>query len=138
MSDLAEVSFLLGKYDAAAALWQGMLSELSDEAAKTVNARLEKIAADELPRVPAVDYLQAVAGAMDLKEAGAYLDASAILTDVIADAHFCIEFPLPQIPYLLALCSLELGSSGEARVLLQQALRMNPDFPEAQKALANL
>lgn len=137
-SDLAEVSFLLGKYDAAEELWRGILPALADQAAAGVSARLEKIIARELPRVPAVDYLQAIAGALDLKDSGSYLEAAAVLSDVMADAHFCTEFPLPQIPYLLALCSQDLGMVGEARELFQQALRLNPDFDEAKKALENL
>ncbi|MBJ6727609.1 hypothetical protein [Geomesophilobacter sediminis] len=138
ISDLAEVSFLLGKYEAAAQLWQKLVPEVAPKAAADLHARLEKIAARELPKVPAVDYLQAIAGAVSLKDAGSYHEAVAILTDVMADAHFCMEFPLPQIPYLLALCCLDLGSKGEARDFLNQALRINPEFAEAQQALDNL
>lgn len=136
--DLAEVSFLLGRYEEAEKLWASLMPEVSAEASAGLAARIEKIRTKELPKVPAVDYLQAIAGAVSLKDSGSYEEAMAVLTDVMADAHFCMEFPLPQIPYLLALCCLDMGSRGEARDFLRQALRMNPEFPEAQKALEDL
>jgi tetratricopeptide (TPR) repeat protein len=137
-STLAEVSFLLGKYDKAAALWQALLPRVSEPVAAELSGRLARIEKGELPRVPAVDYLVAIAGALALKEEGGYPEAVAILTDVMADAFFACEFPMPEIPYLLALCSLELGRAGEARGFLQQALRMNPDFAEAKQELEKL
>jgi len=137
-STLAEVSFLLGKYEQAASLWRTLLPNLTDEAAAEVHGRLERIARGELPRVPAVDYLQAIAGALTLKDEGAYPEAVAILTDVMGDPFFASEFPLPEIPYLLALCCLDLGRVGEARGYLQQALRINADFAEARDELAKL
>jgi len=138
LADLAEVNFLLGRYDAAATLWQRLLPELSGAPAQALSSRLEKISAGELPRVPAVDYLQAIAGALQLRDEGAYEEAAAILTDIRADAHFCTEFPLPQIPYLLALCALDMGGVGEARGLLRQALSLNPEYTEAKNALERL
>lgn len=138
LSALAEVSFLLGKYDQAAALWRRLLPGLSEAAAAVVNGRLERIAKGELPRVPAVDYLEAIAGALAMKDDGAYIEAAAILTDVMSDAYFALEFPMPEIPYLLALCCIDMGGVGDARTFLRQALRMNPDFAEAQAALAQL
>ena len=137
-STLAEVSFLLGKYDRAAALWRALLPGLAPEAATELEARLEKIWQGELPRVPAVDYLEAIACSLSLKEEGAYHEAAAILKDVMADEHFTREFPMAEIPYLLALCCLDLGGAGDARCYLRDALRLNPDFAEAKEALEKL
>ena len=137
-STLAEVCFLLGKYDKAASLWRNLLSVVAAPAAAELNARLEKIARGELPRVPAVDYLEAIAGALSLKDEGDYHEAAAILTDVLADQHFSSAFPMPEIPYLLALCCLDMGGAGDARSYLRQALSMNPDFAEAKSALEKL
>ena len=137
-STLAEVSFLLGKYDAAAALWRQVLPELSVEASIEINQRLERIERGEIPKVPAVDYLEAVAVALSLQEEGAGDEAIAIFTDIMADLYFAIEFPMPEIPYLCALCCMDLGRGRDARTLLRQALRMNPDYAEAQAALEKL
>lgn len=137
-STLAEVSFLLGKYQRAAGLWTQLLPTVSEKVALELKGRLERIEKGELPRVPAVDYLEAIAGALSLKDEGAYPEAVAILTDVMADAYFACEFPMPEIPYLLALCCMEMGGIGDARTFLRQALRMNPDFTEAKEALEKL
>jgi tetratricopeptide (TPR) repeat protein len=137
-SSLAEVCFLLGKYEKAASLWRGLLPTVSEAAAEELKARLERIEKGELPRVPAVDYLEAIAGALSLKDEGACQEATAILTDITVDAYFALEFPMPEIPYLLALCCLDMGGKADARNYLRQALRMNPDFAEAQAALEKL
>ncbi|HJV64558.1 MAG TPA: hypothetical protein VJ550_02370 [Geomonas sp.] len=138
LSTQAEVCFLLGKYDKAASLWQQLLPGLSQGAAEVVTGRLERIAKGELPRVPAVDYLEAIAGALAMKEEGEYIEAAAILTDVMSDAFFACEFPMPEIPYLLALCCIDMGGVGDARSFLRQALKMNPDFAEAKATLEKL
>jgi tetratricopeptide (TPR) repeat protein len=135
---LAEVCYLLGKYEAAASLWRGLLPGLSAEAAVQARARLERIERGELPKVPAVDYLEAVAGALSLQQEGASDEAIAIFSDIMADEHFAREFPMPEIPYLCALCCIDLGRGRDARVLLRQALGMNPDFAEARSALEKL
>lgn len=137
-SALAEVCYLLGKYQKAAALWRELLPTQSAPAAEALNARLESIGRGELPRVPAVDYLEAVACALLLKEEGGCEEAAAILRDIMADEHFAREFPMPEIPYLLALCCLDMGGARDARSFLRQALRIDPDFAEAQSALEKL
>jgi tetratricopeptide (TPR) repeat protein len=138
ISTLAEVCFLLGKYDKAASLWLKLLAVVTAPVAVELRARLERIARGELPRVPAVDYLEAIAGALYLKDEGAYQEAAAILTDVLADRHFVSDFPMAEIPYLLAVCCLEMGGVDEARCYLDQALALNPDFAEASCALEKL
>ena len=137
-STLAEVCFLLGKYDRAASLWRGLLPLVSESAAAELNARLDRIEKGELPLVPAVDYLEAIAGALSLRDEGAYHEAAAILNDIMADAYFACDFPMPEIPYLLALCCIDMGGAGDARGYLRQALKMNPDFEEAKSALEKL
>ena len=134
----AEVCFLLGKYDKAASLWRRLLPAVSETAAAEIGARLERIANGALPRVPAVDYLEAIACALSLREEGAYPEAVAVLSDIMSDAHFSGDFPMAEIPYLLALCCIDMGGAGDARSYLRQALSMNPDFAEAQSALEKL
>ena len=135
---LAEVSFLLGKYEKAASLWRELFSTLTPPASDEIGRRLERIEKGELPRVPAVDYLEAIACALTLREEGAYQEAAAILNDIMADAYFVMEFPMAEIPYILALCCLDMGAAGDARMLLRQALRINPELAEAKSALEKL
>jgi tetratricopeptide (TPR) repeat protein len=138
LSTLAEVCFLIGKYEKAAILWQELLPSLNEQGSAEVHARLERIEKKELPRVPAVDYFEAIAGALSLKDDGDYLEAVAILNDVQSDAFFACEFPMAEIPYLLALCCREMGGAADARNYLRQALRMDPDFAEAKAMLEEL
>jgi tetratricopeptide (TPR) repeat protein len=137
-STLAEVCFLLGKYETAASLWRQILPGLSAEAAAEVNARLGRIERGELPKVPAVDYLEAVGCALSLKEEGASEEAADIFADIMADQQFTSEFPMAEIPYLYALCCIDLRRERDARTLLRRALRMNPDYAEAKSALEQL
>jgi len=138
VSTLAEVRYLLGKYDSADSLWRGLLPGLSAVAAAQLTARLERIERGDLPKVPAVDYLEAVAVALSLQQDGESDEAIAIFTDIMADQHFASEFPMPEIPYLCALCCVDLGRGRDARTLLRQALAMNPDYAEARAALDKL
>ena len=138
LSTLAEVSFLLGKYDKAASLWRQLRPSLAAPAAAELGERLERIAKGELPRVPAIDYLEAIACALSLRDEGAYQEAAAILNDVMSDAYFAVEFPMAEIPYLLALCCIDMGGAGDARSYLRQALRINPELAEAKSALEKL
>jgi tetratricopeptide (TPR) repeat protein len=138
LSTLAEVCYLLGKYDVALSLWRQLLPGLAAEAAQQLEERLGRIERGELPKVPAVDYLEAVAGALLLQEEGASDEAAAIFADIMADEHFASEFPMPEIPYLCALCCIDLGRGRDARTLLRRALVMNPDYAEARSALDKL
>ena len=137
-STLAEVAFLLGKYQKAAHLWRGLLPELDPASAGELAARLGRIEKGELPRVPAVDYLEAIACSLSLREEGAYHEAAAVLNDVMADAWFALEFPMAEIPYLLALCCVDMGAAGDARSYLRQALKLNPELAEAKSLLDKL
>ena len=137
-STLAEVCYLLGKYETAGSLWRGLLPSLSAEAAGEVNARLGRIERGELPKVPAVDYLEAVGCALSLKDDGDCEEAADIFADIMADEHFTREFPMPEIPYLFALCCIELRRERDARTLLRRALRIDPDYAEARCALEKL
>ena len=138
LSTLAEVSFLLGKYDKAAGLWRQLLATVAAPAAGQLEQRLERIAKGELPRVPAVDYLEAIACALSLRDEGGCREAAAILNDIMSDAYFAVEFPMAEIPYLLALCCIDMGAAGDARSYLRRALRMNPELAEAKSALEKL
>ncbi|ACM21259.1 hypothetical protein Geob_2916 [Geotalea daltonii FRC-32] len=135
---LGEVYYLLGKYDKALSCWSGIISELDKVEAEKLEARLKKIEAGEFPRIPVVDYLEAVAVAMSLFEAGQYEESAAIYQDIIDDAAFCQQFPLPELYYYLALCCKNMAMPKYAEEYLQEALAINPAYDEARAALDQL
>ncbi|WP_243373505.1 tetratricopeptide repeat protein [Geotalea sp. SG265] len=135
---LGEVYYLLGKYEKAASCWSGLATEVDAAEAGKLAARLKAIEAGELPRIPAVDYLEAVAVALGLYEREQYDESAAILQDIIDDAVFRDQFPLPELYYYLALCCKNLAMPKYAEEYLQEALRINPEYEEARAALAGL
>jgi tetratricopeptide (TPR) repeat protein len=135
---LGEVYFLLGKYDRAASCWSGISGEMDAAAAEKLAVRLKKIEAGELPRIPAVDYLEAVAVAIGLYEREQYEESAAILQDITDDTVFCEEFSLPELYYYLALCCKNMAMPRYAEEYLQEALRLNSGYEEARSELERL
>ncbi|HEY6871096.1 MAG TPA: hypothetical protein VI298_00080 [Geobacteraceae bacterium] len=135
---LGEVSYLLGKYDDAVSCWRGILSQLGEDEAKKLELRLARLADGISPRVPVVDYLEAVGTAFALHQQGVHEEAAAILQDVLDDTVFCEEFHLPEVSYILGLCCVKLGMPRYAEEHFRAALQMNPGYAEAQSALAGL
>jgi hypothetical protein len=135
---LGEVSFLLGKYDRASEHWCAVQAELAAADREILARRLARIERNDLPRVPAADYLQAIGLALEAFEIGDYEESAAILQDVMIDAAFYDEFPLAEISYLLGLSYVRQGITGYGAEYLRQALDLRPDYPEAQEALATL
>jgi tetratricopeptide (TPR) repeat protein len=135
---LGEVCYILGKYAEAAASWRAILEQLSDDQRGRLEERLLGLEEGRVPRVPAVDYLQAIGVALDLQEQGEDEEAAAILRDVLDDDVFFAQFPLPQIHYLLGLSCVRLGMPRYAEEYLAEAVRLDPDYGEARAALAGL
>jgi len=133
---LGEVSYLLGKYDAASDCWRGIVTQLDGDEAAKLERRLARIAEGMVPKVPAVDYLEAIGAAFALHQQGEFEEASAILLDVLDDSVFREEFPLPEIPYILGRCCQNLGMPRDAEYYFSAALQINPAYAEAQDALA--
>ena len=135
---LGEVSYLLGKYDDAVSYWRSVLPQLAADKAEKTGRRVARIAEGALPKVPAVDYLQAVGGAFALHQQGEFEDASAILLDVMDDAVFREEFPLPEVSYILGLCCRHLGMPRHAEDYFSAALEADPANEEILKELKEL
>lgn len=135
---LGEVSYLLGKYDAACDCWRGIAAQLESGEAEKMERRLARIAGGEVPKVPTVDYLEAIGVALDLHQQGEFEEAAAILLDVLDDPVFREEFPLPEISYILGRCCQNLGMPRYAEDYFRTALQVNPAYVEAQDALASL
>jgi Tfp pilus assembly protein PilF len=75
---------------------------------------------------------------MSLFQGEQYEEAAAIFQDIIDDAVFTRQFPLPEIYYYLGLCCRDLAMPKYAEEYLQTALEINPGFAEARAALDRL
>lgn len=135
---LGELCYILGKYRDAAACWRALLTQLSDEHREKLQERLAAVETGRVPRVPAVDYLQAIGVALELHQQGEDEEAGAILRDILDDDVFCGQFPLPQVHYVLGLSCTRLGMPRDAKEYLTEALRLDPAYEEARAALVNL
>ena len=135
---LGEVSYILGKYDDVLSCWNGILSQLGEQEARRIEHRLGRIEAGILPRVPVVDYLEAIASALSFHQQGEFAEAAGILLDVLDDAVFHEEFPMPEVSYVLGLCCSGMGMPRYAEDYFRDALDQNPEYEEAGNALANL
>lgn len=101
---LGETHYVLGHYEQTLELWQPLQDRLQGEERTRVAARLAAIARRELPRVPAVDYLTALAVAFEQQQAEQYYEAIAIVEDVLADTIFCEQFPMAGVYRFLEQC----------------------------------
>lgn len=135
---LAEVSYVLGRYDRALQLWDGISPEIAVEEQERLARRLAAIRDGKVPFVPVVDYLEAVAVAFDAFERHEYEEASAILQDVLDDRAFRDSYPVAEIWYVLGRCSKELSLPAKAEEYLQAAVAIRPDYTEAIRALNEL
>jgi hypothetical protein len=95
---------VLGHYDQALELWQPLQERLQGDDLTRLTARIESITRRELPRVPAVDYLTALAVAFEQQQAEQHYEAIAIVEDVLADTVFCAQFPVAGVYRFLEQC----------------------------------
>jgi len=135
---LGEVCYLLGKYSDASNLWRGILDSVSSDAAGKIRARLDQIDHGRTPRVPGIDYLQAVGVALEAFEVSDFEEAAAIILDVIDAVSDFEEFPLAEINYLLGLCYVRLDMPKYAEQYFRHALSLYPGYEEAEQQLATL
>lgn len=135
---LGEFSYLVGRYDEAVRFWSAAVGQLDNSAAQQARERLERVAAGVTPRIPVVDYLEAVRVALECMERQEAQEAAAILLDVLDDAVFCQEFPLAEIPYFLGICYREMSMPVYAGEYLQEALRLDPEHVDARRAMEEL
>jgi tetratricopeptide (TPR) repeat protein len=112
--EYGEALYVLGRYHQAAELWQTISSGLEAAEQRKLEARIAGILAGRLPRVPPVDYLAAIAVALEEHDAGRNDHAVAIIEDVLADSIFAEQFPMNEIFYLLGTCYQEMGMVAES------------------------
>jgi len=135
---LGEVSYILGRYEEAAGLWETALYQLPSDLAEKLSRRIDQIRSGDLPLVPPIDYLQAVGMAIDAYEINDWEEAAAIILDVIDALARYEEFPLAEINYLLGLCYVKLDIPLYAEQYLREALELRPGYAEAEHELQQL
>lgn len=132
---LAEVDYLIGRYDAAARIWNDLLDEMKGDDRERTNLRLKKISEGKVPRIPPVDYFEAVGVAFECYQSGAFEESSAILSDLLDDIVFVEDFPLPEVWHHLGLCYRNLAMPEKAKDCFNEALRLYPEFIECRNSL---
>lgn len=105
---LGEAHYVLGHYDQALAVWEPLLPRCSEAERVRLTARIEAIRRHELPKVPPVDYLTALAVALEQRQDNLY-ETVAIIEDVLADQVFCEQFPMAEVTGLLEQFQRELN-----------------------------
>lgn len=112
--EYGEALYMLGRYEAAAAIWSGLATFLEAAERARLEARITAIHAGNLPIVPPLDYLTAISVAVERHQNGFNATAAAIIQDVLADKIFVQQFPMNEVYYLLGTCYQEIGQMVEA------------------------
>jgi len=112
--EYGEALYVLGRYEQAAEIWQQLPGGLDLPGQRKIEARITAILAGKVPLVPPVDYLTAIAVAVESHHAGSNDEAAAIIEDVLTDPVFAEQFPMNEVYYLLGTCYQELGMAHEA------------------------
>jgi len=112
--EYGETLYVLGRYSAAAALWGRLLPHFSEPDRLKLESRLAEIKTGSFPLVPPLDYLAAIAVAVEDRQVGRCDSAIAIIEDVMADTVFCEHFPMHELQYFLAESYQEIGMMDKA------------------------
>jgi tetratricopeptide (TPR) repeat protein len=136
--NLAEVQYLLGRYEAAALSWEGLYSVLEKPESERLQLRSNRIREGKLPKIPPVDYLEAIGVAFESFQSGDYEECAAIIADVLDDLVFIEDFPMPEVWHHLGLCYQNLAMPKNAAECFEEALKRDPGYDDARKALEAL
>jgi len=112
--EYGEALYVLGRYEQAADVWQQLPGGLNLPEQRKIETRIAAILTGKLPLVAPVDYLTAIAVAVESHHAGRTDEAAAIIEDVLADPVFAEQFPMNEVYYLLGTCYQEMGMAHEA------------------------
>lgn len=102
-----EAHYVLGHYEQALTIWEPLLPRCGEAERVRLTARIEAIRRHELPKVPPVDYLTALAVALEQRQDN-LCETVAIIEDVLADQVFCNQFPMAEVSGLLEQFQREL------------------------------
>ncbi|MBC7962078.1 MAG: tetratricopeptide repeat protein [Steroidobacteraceae bacterium] len=112
--EYGEALYVLGRYEQAAEAWSESLSRFEPAERARIEARIAGILTGKTPLVPPLDYLTALAMAVEEQHAGRHDEAAAIIEDVLSDPVFAEQFPMNEVYYLLGTCYQEIGLMKEA------------------------
>jgi tetratricopeptide (TPR) repeat protein len=133
---LGEVSYILGRYADAVDFWRASAGGVLAPEAQRLHERIALVEEGKVPLVPPVDYLEAIGAAFATFQEGDYEESAAILQDVLVDAVFCRDFPIPQVHQILGLCYVRMNIPKYAEQAFNDAMELDPDYPDARSALA--
>ena len=129
---LGQACYLLGDYSAVKRYWQGVIDHLPDGAARqTLQQRLDKIAADELPPQPLVDDFEAIGVAMEHYHLKEFDQAALIMDRLEEEGTIPREMPSPEFFYFLGLCREKTAESAGAFEAYNKALEIDPEHEVA-------
>lgn len=111
---LGETHYVLGHYDQALTTWEPLLPSCGEAERVRLTARIEAIRRGELPKVPPVDYLTALAVALEQRQDN-LPETVAIIEDVLTDQVFCDQFPMVEVAALLEQFRRELNLTAPTR-----------------------
>ena len=106
-----ETHYVLGHYDQALTAWEPLVPRCDEAQRLGLSARIEAIRRHELPKLPPVDYLTALAVALEHRQDN-LPETVAIIEDVLADQVFCSQFPMVEVTALLEQLQRELRLAG--------------------------
>lgn len=112
--EYGEALYVVGRYTQATAVWAEALPGLSDVDRTRVSALISALLSGKQPLVPPLDYLTALAMAVESHQEERYEDSVAIIEDVLSDNLFVEQFPMNEVYYLLGDCYQKLGMEKKA------------------------
>ncbi|MDT8420793.1 MAG: hypothetical protein RQ754_10205 [Desulfuromonadales bacterium] len=131
---LGQACYLLGDYSAVKRYWQGVVDHLPEgEARQTLQLRLEKIAADELPPQPLVDDFESIGVAMEHYHLNEFDQAALIMDRLEEEGTIPREMPSPEFYYFLGLCREKTAESAGAFEAYSKALEIDPEHEAANQ-----
>jgi len=132
---LAQVDYLFGDYPSAGRRWRQVAVQLEDgEVRRSLQERVDGIAAGTVPDHPLVDDLEAIGEALQLCGRGCHGEAGEILDRLEEEGTVAREFPSAEFYYLLGVCRGKRGDAGGAIAALEQSLAIDADYAPALEA----
>ncbi|GAM11066.1 tetratricopeptide repeat protein [Geobacter sp. OR-1] len=131
----AEVQYLLGRYENASRIWGELRPLIERPESERLLLRTERILAGKFPKIPPVDYLEAIGVAFACFQSGDVEECAAILADVLDDQVFIEDFPMPEVWHHLGLCYQNLAMPKNAAECFTEALNRDPGYDDARKSL---
>ena len=136
---LAQVCYFSGAYPQAKLYWQIMVDRLEDGASKAeLTARIEKIVAGDLPKLPMIDSLEAIGAAMEHYHVKEYTEACLIMDRLEEEGSLPNELPNPEFFYFLGLCREKSTEPAAAFEAFSKALALDPQHEAAQQGLERI